>query len=116
MYRSLRVAARLPFGDGQTYTCPLDYLGKAVAIGVVLDRAVLKDWDGNKPEAAGKIISLEALGYELGADLSQPVQSNKAGNSFTTCGAGAMTLSHRGLVVTAGGRLWTSRRATSSCT
>ena len=72
----------LPYGDGQTYYCPLEYLGKAVAIGVVLDGAVLLDWDGNKPEALGKIVALEALGYELGADLGQPVQSNKAGNSL----------------------------------
>ena len=72
----------LPYGDGQTYYCPTEYLGKAVAIGVVLDSAVLLDWDGNKPEAVGKIISLEALGYELGADLAAPAQSNKAGNSL----------------------------------
>ena len=64
----------MPYTDGQTYTCPLDYLGKAVAVGVVLDSAVLLDWDGNKPEAVGKIISLEALGYGLGADLASPVQ------------------------------------------
>ncbi len=72
----------LPYGDGQTYTCPLDYLGRAVAIGVVLDRAILLDWDGNKPEAQGKIISLETLGYEIGADMGQPVQANRAGNSL----------------------------------
>jgi hypothetical protein len=72
----------LPYGDGQTYYCPTHYLGRAVAIGVVLRDALLLDYDANKPEALGKIISLEALGYELNADLATPVQANKAGNSL----------------------------------
>ena len=112
----IRGRQTLPYGDGQTYYCPTEYLGKAVAVGVVLDSAVLLDWDGNKPEAVGKIISLEALGHELGADLGQPVQANKAGNSFTICGAGVRALSRRGPHVTVGSRLSISRPAISSCT
>ena len=75
----------LPYGDGvSTHYCPTEYLGRAVAIGVVLGDVVLLDYDANKPEAVGKIISLEALGYELGADLGQPAQSNKACLLYTS--------------------------------
>ena len=80
----------LPYGDGvSTYYCPLDYLGKAVAIGVVLDGSVLCDYDGNKPEALGKIISLEALGYELRtADLPGESRPVRPGESLPDSRAG----------------------------
>ena len=74
---------------------------KAVAIGVVLDRAVLMDWDGNKPEALGKIISLEALGYELGADLASLRSPTRSVTRCITCGVGLKGLSRSGRVVTA---------------
>lgn len=69
------------FGTGQTYTNLLapEWRG-ATAVGLILDGAVLLDYDGNKAE---DIISTDTLAALLGLDiLPKPVQSNKEGNSL----------------------------------
>mgnify|MGYP000577116803 CR=1 FL=1 len=69
----------LPYANGQTYTDPADY-ANAVAIGVVLDGAVLLDYDGNKP---GDIMGLDELAAVIGLDeMPQPVQEGSGGKSL----------------------------------
>ena len=68
-----------PFANGQTYTDLSDYKD-AVHIGVVLDNAVLLDYDGNKTNG---IMSVPELAFELGLDeLPDHVQQNKEGDSL----------------------------------
>lgn len=71
-----------PYADDQTYPdCSAPEWEKAIAVGVVLDDAILLDYDGNK--AAGDIIPLEALAPMLGLDdMPQPVQENTDGDSL----------------------------------
>ncbi len=57
--------ATKPFAKGQTYTDLSDYKD-AVHIGVVLDNAVLLDYDGNKD---GPIMELAELAIKLGICL-----------------------------------------------
>lgn len=66
-----------PFRDGESYTSIDDYRG-AVHIGVILDDAILIDYDGNKGEAP----PLVSVAARLDVDLSVPVQSNKEGTSL----------------------------------
>ena len=70
-----------PYADGQTYPdCSAPEWEKAIAVGVVLDDAILLDYDGNK--AAGDITPLEALAPMMGLDdMPQPVQENTDGDS-----------------------------------
>jgi putative DNA primase/helicase len=71
--------ATKPFAKGQTYTDLSDYKD-AVHIGVVLDNAVLLDYDGNKSSA---IMSVQELALKLGVEnLPAPVQENVAGDSL----------------------------------
>ena len=71
--------ATKPFAKGQTYKDLSDYKD-AVHIGVVLDNAVLLDYDGNKD---GPIMELGELAIKLGIDsLPSPAQENKAGDSL----------------------------------
>jgi putative DNA primase/helicase len=67
-----------PFAEGQTYTGHHDYTN-AIHIGVVLDNAVLLDWDGNK----GDPLPLDKLADKLGLDSMPPAsQENHAGDSL----------------------------------
>ena len=71
-----------PYSNGQTYPDPTapEWEG-AIAVGVVLDDAVLLDYDGNK--AAGDIISLNELAPMLGLDdMPQAAQENTDGDSL----------------------------------
>lgn len=76
--------ATQPYGNGQNYPDPSNRCWQgAVLIGVVLDDALLLDYDGNKVAARGSIISLSGLKDELGlTELPQPVQRNDDGDSL----------------------------------
>lgn len=71
-----------PYAKGQTYHDPTaPEWEKAIAVGVVLDDAILLDYDGNK--AAGDIISLNELAPMLGLDdMPQAAQENTDGDSL----------------------------------
>jgi primase-like protein len=73
-----------PYADGQTYDNPDDPCWRqAVRIGVVLDEALLLDYDGNKASDTSPIISLGDLASELGLpELPEPVQRNEEGDSL----------------------------------
>tara|TARA_R100000005_G_scaffold68663_1_gene36599 strand:- start:38478 stop:40781 length:2304 start_codon:yes stop_codon:yes gene_type:complete len=67
-----------PYKSDETYTSMQDYQ-RAVHIGVVLDDAILLDWDGNK----GQPMPLSELAAFLGLqEMPQPVQENTAGDSL----------------------------------
>tara|TARA_B100001059_G_scaffold236425_1_gene286848 strand:+ start:2530 stop:3159 length:630 start_codon:yes stop_codon:yes gene_type:complete len=70
------------YANGQTYPdCSAPEWEKAIAVGVVLDGAILLDYDGNK--AQGDITPLDALPPMMGLDsLPQPVQENTDGDSL----------------------------------
>ena len=70
------------YANGQTYPdCSAPEWEKAVTVGVVLDDAILLDYDGNK--AQGDITPLDALPPMMGLDsLPQPVQENTDGDSL----------------------------------
>lgn len=83
-YRAIPIftAATAPYGDGQSYdvTDPKWKTSNSSIVGVALDRAVLIDYDGNKPSGAIPLIDLEAI---LGVDLQKHlVQENSEGNSL----------------------------------
>lgn len=73
------------FGAGQTYSDTSNACwSNAVAIGVVLDNAILVDWDGNKASEAGDdIISLVDLAAHFDLPhMPPPAQENSAGDSL----------------------------------
>lgn len=76
--------ATQPFGAGQTYPDPsASCWARAKYIGVVLDDAMLLDYDGNKASADSPIIPLEELEDQLGLSaLPTPVQRNQPGDSL----------------------------------
>ena len=71
------------YADGQTYTKLSDYQD-AKAIGVVLDEAVLLDYDGNKADEKGEqIMDLETLAATLGLEeMPECVQEGSKGRSL----------------------------------
>lgn len=73
-----------PYGADQAYPDPsASCWARAKYIGVVLDDAMLLDYDGNKASADKPIISLEALADRLGlVSLPNPVQRNQTGDSL----------------------------------
>lgn len=66
-----------PYGKGQNYPNPSAYTS-AVAVGLVLDDALLLDYDANK----GTPMSITELEVLLGQPLREPIQSNTEGNSL----------------------------------
>ena len=71
------------YADGQTYTHISDYRN-AKAIGVVLDEAVLLDYDGNKADEKGEqIMDLQTLAHTLGLEeMPECVQEGSKGRSL----------------------------------
>lgn len=67
----------LPFGDGQDYKTLSDYKGVA-HIGLVLDEAILVDYDGNKVD---DIMSVDELAEKLG-EFEMPDTAQIRGNSI----------------------------------
>lgn len=76
--------ATQPYGNYQTYPDPSAPCWEgAVMVGVVLDDALLLDYDGNKASDTSPIISLDDLASELGLkELPEPVQRNEEGDSL----------------------------------
>lgn len=74
------------YADGQSYPNPNSPEWKdAVGIGVVLDDAVLLDYDGNKADENGDsdgIIDLATLAATLGLEALNPVQESESGRSL----------------------------------
>lgn len=74
-----------PYANSQTYPDPLTHEWQsAIAVGVVLDGAVLLDYDGNKADESGSnIIGLAELAARLGLeDMPQAVQEGSSGRSL----------------------------------
>ena len=74
-----------PFGAGQTYDDLRDGAWRgATAVGLILDQAVLLDYDGNKADEDGSwIIPVEQLPHLLKLDIMPtPVQSGSKGRSL----------------------------------
>lgn len=71
------------FAAGQTYTDADSWRG-ATAVGLILDQAVLLDYDGNKADEEGAwIIPVAELPHMLGLDIMpSPVQSGSKGRSL----------------------------------
>ena len=85
-YRVIPVYKNAPakYAEGQTYP-ELEHYRGAISIGVVLDQAVLLDYDGNKADESGQeIIDLETLGNTLGLADGMPecVQEGSHGRSL----------------------------------
>lgn len=83
-YRAIPVFqfAPAPYGDNQNYLIddPRWRAAKPSMVGVAMDRAVLIDYDGNKPDGAIPLAELQAI---LGVDLDKHlVQENKEGDSL----------------------------------
>lgn len=74
------------YADGQSYPNPNSPEWKdAVGIGVVLDDAVLLDYDGNKADENGDsdgIIDLATLAATLGLEALHPIQESESGRSL----------------------------------
>ena len=71
----------LPFVDGQDYKSLRDYTN-ASHIGLILDDAILVDYDANK-QSAGDIISTTRLAKKAGlGTMPTPFQINDVGNSI----------------------------------
>lgn len=74
-----------PFGAGQTYNDLSDGAWRgATAVGLILDQAVLLDYDGNKADEEGSwIVPVEELPNMLNLHIMpSPVQSGSAGRSL----------------------------------
>ncbi len=71
-----------PYSEGQNYalTDPKWLKSNHKVVSAILDRVVLVDYDGNKPEGACPLVELQNV---LGVDLDRHlVQQNKAGDSL----------------------------------
>lgn len=72
------------YKDGQDYSdLSASSWAGAVAVGVILDRMVLLDYDGNKADASGtEIVALDRLAALMGvADMPEPAQVGSNGRS-----------------------------------
>ena len=81
-----QTGAARPYANGQSYPDPNSAEWRdAVGVGVVLDDAVLLDYDGNKADEnddSDGIIDLATLAATLGLDALNPVQESESGRSL----------------------------------